>query len=227
MKKPINTPHVVTHVAEMFGATRIKICGFTRQADAENAIDMGVDALGLVFYEKSKRAVCADDVAWIRQLAPFTQLVALFVNPKADFVHQVTQALPIDVLQFHGNESPAFCEQFSRRYIKAVPMQGKNRQQAIEYMQGYQQASAFLLDNYGVNEIGGSGTAFDWQHIPDASETAKPLIMAGGLHTDNVGQVIERCAPYGVDVSSGVETAAGIKSAEKMQAFVQAVRERQ
>lgn len=201
--------------------TLIKICGITQANDAHTAIDLGTNALGFVFYKKSKRAVTTDDIKWIKQLPPFVQLVGLFVNPDADFVTAVTDNLPIEVLQFHGNESPAFCQQFPQRHIKAVPMQGLNQQQAAEYMQAYQESSAFLLDNYGVSEIGGSGTAFDHDEIPE-NPTA-PLIMAGGLNADNVKAVITKTRPFGVDVSSGVEVSAGIKSAEKMRDFIQAV----
>ncbi len=202
---------------------RIKICGFTREQDARIAIELGIDALGFVFYNNSKRAVTPQMLKWLKNLPPLTQLVALFVNPSQALVDSVLEQLPIDILQFHGNEDPAFCQQFTPRYIKAVPMQGLSQQQALDYMQQHPQAAAFLLDNYGAGDIGGSGTAFDWGKIP--THTEKPLIMAGGLHADNVGVIIQQCQPYGVDVSSGVESAPGIKSAEKMAAFVNAVRQ--
>lgn len=203
--------------------TTIKICGFTREADARDAIDLGVDALGFVFYSRSKRAVTAEQLTWLRQLPPFAQLTALFVNPTAETVREVLTHLPIELLQFHGNEAPQFCQQFGRRYIKAVPMEGLDASQAHAYMAQHQQASGFLLDNYGISEIGGSGTVFDWAKIPDNAPT--PLIMAGGLHAENVGQVIQAVQPYGVDVSSGVESAPGVKSAEKMATFMAAVRQ--
>lgn len=199
---------------------RIKICGFTQEEDARTAIDLGIEALGFVFYEKSKRAVTPDMLRWIKTLPPFTQLVGLFVNPSQALVDSVLEHLPIDVLQFHGNEAPTFCQQFTPRYIKAVPMQGLSKQQALNYMQQHPQAAAFLLDNYGAGDIGGSGTSFDWDKIP--CQTTKPLIMAGGLHAGNVGQIIHHCHPYGVDVSSGVESAPGRKSAKKMAEFITA-----
>lgn len=200
---------------------RIKVCGITRQADARMAIDLGVDALGFVFYDKSPRAVSVEQLDWLATLPPFVQLVALFVNPAPTLVKQVLGELPIDICQFHGDESPEFCRQFTPRYLKAVPMQRLNQAQSEQYMAQHHQAAGFLLDNYGGTEMGGSGTAFDWQKIPKA--IAKPLIMAGGLNADNVGEVIRQYRPYGVDVSSGVESSAGIKSAEKIAAFIQAV----
>lgn len=204
--------------------TKIKICGITREADARAAIELGADALGFVFFAKSKRNVTHKDLAWIKQLAPFTQLIGLFVNPSKQLVNEVISQLPIEILQFHGNEAPTFCQQFTRRYIKAVPMQGLNREQAEQYMQQYDTACAFLLDNYGVSEIGGSGTSFDHGKIP--TKTPAPLIMAGGLHADNVQPIIRATQPFAVDVSSGVEVSAGIKSAEKMTAFIQAVQQK-
>lgn len=203
--------------------TKIKICGITRQTDAYTAIELGTDALGFVFFSRSKRDISQQDITWIKRLPPFVQLVGLFVNPEKSLVQQVTQTLPIELLQFHGQETAEFCRQFNQRYIKAVPMQNTTAEQAANYMQQHPQAAGFLLDNYGTTEIGGSGTAFDWQQIPN--NPPAPLTLAGGLSVTNVGQVIRHAAPYAVDVSSGVESAAGIKSAEKMAAFIQAVRQ--
>lgn len=203
--------------------TRIKICGFTQAGDARAAIDAGVDALGFVFYEKSKRAVTAGELQWLADLPPFVQLVGLFVDPKAEMVADVLAKLPLDLLQFHGLETAAFCRQFHRPYIKAVPMQGKSQRDAVAYMQGYTTASAFLLDNYGAGEIGGSGSCFDWQKIP--TSCPKPLVMAGGLRADNVGEIIRQCRPYAVDVSSGVELSAGNKCPHKIREFVKAVQQ--
>ncbi len=203
-------------------STRIKICGLTRETDARDAIDLGVDALGFVFYAPSKRAVTAEQLSWLRQLPPFVQLTALFVNPTAAEVRAVLTHLPIELLQFHGNESPEFCRQFGHRYLKAVPMQDFNAAGAGDYMAQHPQAAGFLLDNYGSNEMGGSGSTFDWGKIPD--HCPAPLIMAGGLSRDNVAEVIDSIHPYGVDVSSGVESAPGIKSPDKMATFITAVR---
>lgn len=202
--------------------TTIKFCGITREQDARVAIALGVNALGFVFCEKSKRNVTIEQLDWLKRLPAFVQLTGLFVNPTERFVRDVTRALPIGLLQFHGDESAAFCEQFSQRYIKAVPMQDLKQQAAHSYMQKHPNACGFLLDNYGVSEIGGSGTAFAWEHIP--SDTPAPLIMAGGLDTDNVASMIQTIKPYGVDVSSSIEERPGIKSTEKMTAFVRAVK---
>lgn len=202
--------------------TKIKICGITRPQNAHDAIELGVDALGFVFFAKSKRDITQADLKWIKQLPPFVQLVGLFVNPEKQFVTEVIEKLPIELIQFHGKESAEFCEQFNRRYIKAVPMQNASSEQAEAFMQQHPVASSFLLDNYGTTEIGGSGTAFDWQQIPDNSPA--PLTLAGGLDADNVGEVVSQANPYAVDVSSGVELSPGIKSAEKMAAFIKSVR---
>lgn len=202
--------------------TTIKICGLTREADARAAIELGVDALGFVFYPRSKRAVTVEQLGWLKQLPPFVQLTALVVDPEPEMVRSILAQLPIELLQFHGHESAEFCQQFGRRYVKAVPMEGLNAVAAGDYMSKHTQACGFLLDNYGVSEIGGSGTQFDWAKIPKQSPA--PLIMAGGLQADNVGEVIRAVAPYGVDVSSGVECSPGVKSVEKMAAFVTAVK---
>lgn len=202
--------------------TKIKICGITREADAHAAIELGADALGFVFCEQSQRDISQKDITWIRRLPPFVQLVGLFVNPDEAVVRHVTETLPIELLQFHGQETATFCQQFSSRYIKAVPMQNATKDQASHYMEQHPQAAGFLLDNYGVTEIGGSGSAFDWQQIPQ--HPAAPITLAGGLTVENVSTVIQRIRPYAVDVSSGVEDAPGIKSVHKMAAFIQAVK---
>ncbi len=202
--------------------TRIKICGITRECDARQAIALGCDSLGFVFYPKSKRAVTVEQLTWLHQLPPFVTLTALFVNPSREAVNTVIQSLPISLLQFHGEETAEFCQSFPLPYIKAVPMQDFTSQASLDYMHQHPKATAFLLDNYGKNEMGGSGTQFDWDKIPDP--TPAPLIMAGGLNADNVAEVIRHCQSYAVDVSSGVESTAGIKSTEKMQQFITAVK---
>ncbi len=203
--------------------TRIKVCGFTRESDARTAIDLGVDALGFVFYQQSKRVVTAETLKWLKHLPPFVQLVGLFVNPDKATVDTLLKQLPLDMLQFHGDESADFCQQFQRPYIKAVPMQKISGQAAENYMQQYPTARGLLLDNYGAGEIGGSGKAFDWQKIP--TRLSLPLIMAGGLNEQNVGEVIHHYHPYAVDVSSGVERSPGVKCPDKMAAFIQAVQQ--
>lgn len=207
--------------------TRVKICGITRVCDAYTAIALGADALGFVFYEKSKRSVCPEQMGWLRALPAFVSLVGLFVNPSTEQVQRVLSMCPLDILQFHGNEPPAFCQRFGKRYIKAIPMQRFDTEAAVDYMRQYANAAGFLLDNYGVNDIGGSGRRFDWSTIPDVSQIpdlSRKLMIAGGLTAADVGAVIAKNQPYAVDVSSGVETAPGIKSATKIADFISATR---
>lgn len=198
---------------------RIKICGLTKGKDVQAAIHAGADALGFVFYDKSKRYV---SIAQARNLlglmAPFVQAVGLFVNPSADFVHAVLSQVPLDMLQFHGDESPDFCASFHRRWIKAVPMKDLTPEMATAYLQDYQQAEGFLFDAFGKTQMGGSGETFDWQRLP---MTDKPIILAGGLDVNNVAAAIRLVKPWAVDVSSGVETAPGIKSSAKMRSFIE------
>lgn len=206
--------------------TKIKICGITREQDALAIAELGVDALGFVFYEKSKRAVTVEQLGWLKKIPSFIQTVGLFVNPDKDFVKAVYQQLAIDLLQFHGDESPEFCEQFNQRYIKAVPMQKLNKDTVIDYMLAYPNAAGFLLDNYGLNEIGGSGKAFDWSQIPAKTDIDKhqlKLIMAGGLTPENVDSVVKAVQPWAVDISSGVESSPGIKSIEKVNRVIQQI----
>lgn len=199
---------------------RVKICGLTRAEDVASACMAGADALGFVFYEPSKRFVRIEQAQLLcQQVPPFVQRVGLFVNPTKDYVQQVLQQVDLDLLQFHGDESPAFCESFAVSYIKALPVKpGVDLQQA---MQAHNTARAFLLDTYKPGVPGGTGETFDWQLFP---ESDKPLILAGGLCPENVANAITTVSPYAVDVSGGVELSAGIKSAEKMQAFVKAAK---
>lgn len=206
--------------------TKIKICGITREQDALAIAELGVDALGFVFYEKSRRAVTVEQLAWLKKIPSFVQTVGLFVNPDKDFVKVVYQQLAIDLLQFHGDESPEFCEQFNQRYIKAVPMQKLDKDTVIDYMLAYPNAAGFLLDNYGSSEIGGSGSVFDWTKIPSQAEIQQhqlKLIMAGGLNADNVATVVKEVQPWAVDISSGVESSPGIKSTEKVKRIIQQI----
>lgn len=199
--------------------TRVKICGITRRQDAEFAIEMGADALGLVFYAPSPRAVTIAQAAEIcRGLPPFVSLVGLFVNAEAADVKATLEQVPLDLLQFHGDESAQYCQQFAKPYMKAVRMQqSEDLQMAV---QAYQQASAILLDSFRAGVPGGTGQTFDWSMITPID---KPLILAGGLVAENVAAAIRQIRPYGVDVSGGVEAAKGIKSNEKIRAFMQEV----
>ena len=200
--------------------TRIKICGITRSDDARAAAAAGVDAIGLVFYPQSPRYVSQAQAQEISAcLPPFITTVALFVNPTVDEVLRVITTLPIDCLQFHGEEPAAFCHQFSRPYIKAIRVQAGT--DIIAAVQTYTTAAGILLDAYQPGVHGGTGQVFDWSTIP--SKLSKPLILAGGLNADNVARAILEVTPYAVDVSGGVEASKGIKDHAKMRAFTQEV----
>lgn len=201
--------------------TRVKICGITRRQDAEYAAKIGVDAIGLVFYEPSPRYVSAQQAQQIiQQLPPFLTTVGLFVNAEPDFVRQCLSQVSLDVLQFHGDESAGYCEQFSKPYLKALRMREETDLQ-IE-AERYRSASALLLDSYQPGIPGGTGMTFDWSMI---KQIEMPIILAGGLDVSNVAEAIYTVRPYGVDVSGGVESAKGIKNNDKMNAFVQEVRD--
>jgi phosphoribosylanthranilate isomerase len=199
--------------------TRVKICGITRRQDAEFVVKSGADAMGLVFYEPSPRAVTTAQAALITaQLPPFVAIVGLFVNASAEMVRQTLKQVPLSLLQFHGDESAEFCEQFNMPYIKAVRMQSAaDLKKADMY---YTNASALLLDSYQHGVPGGTGQTFDWSMITAIS---KPLILAGGLTTENVAAAIKQVSPYAVDVSGGVEESKGLKSNNKISAFMREV----
>jgi phosphoribosylanthranilate isomerase len=199
--------------------TRVKICGITRRQDAEFVVKSGADAIGLVFYEPSPRAVTTAQAALITaQLPPFVAIVGLFVNASAEMVRQTLKQVPLSLLQFHGDESAEFCEQFNMPYIKAVRMQSAaDLKKADMY---YTNASALLLDSYQHGVPGGTGQTFDWSMITAIS---KPLILAGGLTTENVAAAIKQVSPYAVDVSGGVEESKGLKSNNKISAFMREV----
>lgn len=200
--------------------TRIKICGITRPGDGRAAAEAGADAIGLVFYPPSPRYLSAERAVEIRDaLPPFVQTVALFVNPDAAQVAQVIGRVRPAMLQFHGEETPQFCAQFGMPYLKACRVrQGVD---LLEYLRPFSSAAAWLLDSY-VEEYGGVGERFDWSIVPRRPE--RPLILSGGLAPDNVAEAIRRVRPWGVDVSSGVESAKGIKDAAKIAAFIAEVR---
>lgn len=199
---------------------RTKICGITRVEDALIAALAGVDAIGLVFYAKSPRAVSVEQAKKIiAALPPFVSTVGLFVNASRAEVNAVLDQLPLDVLQFHGDETPAECEGFARPYYRALRMQpGVDIAQLAAQYTGTQ---GVLLDAWVPGVHGGTGERFDWASIPDA--LAKPLILAGGLNADNVAQAIVQVQPWAVDVSGGVEASPGIKDADKMREFLYAV----
>ncbi len=199
--------------------TRVKICGMTRRQDADFAAKSGADAIGLVFYPPSPRAV---SIAQAKQvvdgLAPFVSVVALFVDPAPELVFDCLDALAIDIIQFHGDEPASFCEQFGKPYVKAIRM--KPGTDLIALAQQYASAKALLLDAYQPGVPGGTGQSFDWSMIADVG---MPLILAGGLNADNVQQAIQQVRPFAVDVSGGVESEKGIKSHDKISAFMREV----
>ncbi|HUF82768.1 MAG TPA: phosphoribosylanthranilate isomerase [Burkholderiales bacterium] len=200
--------------------TRVKVCGITRAQDARAAADAGADAVGLVFYPQSPRYLSAERAVEIRDaLPPFVQSVALFVNPDAAQVAQVIGRVRPAMLQFHGEEAPAFCGQFGMPFVKAARV--KPGVDTLEYLRPFSRAAAWLFDSY-VAEYGGVGEAFDLSLLPVVKD--RPVILSGGLSRENVGAAIRRVRPWGVDVSSGVEAAKGIKDAARMAAFIAEVR---
>ena len=200
---------------------RIKMCGMTRAVDVAQAVRLGVDAVGFIFYTHSRRAVSVMEAKNIMQAIPaFVDAVAVFVNPEVSFVQDVIRTLPVQYLQFHGDETPPFCEQFGRPYIKAVS--ATSSAFIHQSMALHKNAAAILLDTPSEHTRGGSGMPFDWSIIPQAPTV--PLILAGGLDAENVAQAIRTCNPYAVDVCSGIEALAGIKDDELMRRFVEQVR---
>jgi len=202
-------------------ATAVKICGITRPEDALAAARAGAHAIGLVFYAKSPRHVTPARAAEIvRVLPPFVTTVGLFVDATAEEVRAALAEAPVGLLQFHGDETPEFCRQFKRPYVKAVRV--KAGVDLLQYAQEYHDAKALLLDAYVEGLHGGSGAAFDWSLIPRGLPL--PVILSGGLTPENVTEAVRRVRPSAVDVSSGVESAKGIKDAQKIAAFIKGVR---
>lgn len=200
--------------------TRVKICGITRIEDALAAAHAGADAIGLVFYSRSPRAVDIDAARAIcAALPPFVTTVGLFVDAEPAAIHAILEKVPLDTLQFHGAESPEYCDQFGRPFLKALRMHD-SIDIAAERQQ-YRAARALLLDTYRPGVPGGTGEIFDWQRVP--GELAGHIVLAGGLNPANVGAAIETVRPYAVDVSGGVESAPGIKDAQRIRDFIAAV----
>ena len=197
-----------------------KICGLTRAQDAIAAAQLGVDAIGLVFFAGSKRAVSvAQAQEIVRALPPFVSVVALFVNESAEQIRKILAQVPIDILQFHGDESPEFCRQFHRPYLKAVRVQSVADIEAA--CTQFADARAVLFDAFVEGTYGGTGHTFDWDLLP--KDLNQRWILSGGLTADNVDIAVQQTGAIAVDVSSGVESAAGVKSLEKMTQFMQKV----
>ena len=200
--------------------TRIKLCGLTRPEDVDAAVTAGADAVGFVFYPASPRYVSVEEAALlIRRLPPFVLSVGLFVNAAPDTIAATLARLPLNLLQFHGDESPAECERWQRPYLKAVrvvPDMDLRRMAA-----DFATARALLLDA-DTKSYGGSGKTFDWSLIP--ADLPMPIVLSGGLTPENVGAAILQVRPLGVDVSSGIEVAKGQKDHRRMRDFVAAVK---
>lgn len=200
--------------------TRIKICGLTREEDVDAAVAAGADAIGFVFYPPSPRYVTPQRVAELaRRIPPFVDIVGLFVNEAPDVVRAACEALPINVLQFHGDEDAAYCRQFARPYLRAARV--RPGLDLVEFASSFPDARGLLLDAF-VEGYGGGGHVFDWTLIPP--NLPSYLVLSGGLTADNVGDAVQRVRPVAVDVSSGVEMSKGIKDHAKITAFVAAVR---
>lgn len=201
--------------------TRVKICGITRVEDAVAAARLGADAIGLMFYPESPRAVSADQARRIvRALPPFVAAVGVFVDPAPEEVRAALAAVPLHLVQFHGDETPEFCAQFAVDYLKAVRV--RPGLDLIQYAARHAGAKALLLDAFVQGAHGGTGQTFDWSLIPGALPL--PVVLSGGLDPGNVAEAVRRVRPWAVDVSSGVEAARGVKDPQKIAAFIQGAR---
>lgn len=200
--------------------TRVKICGFTRVEDAIQASYLGVDAIGLVFYSASPRNISIAQAAEIvKAIPPFVSVIGLFVDAETLFIREVLAKVSLDCLQFHGDEPASACRGYAKPYIKAIRVNQDTDFKALAVE--YYDAAGLLLDAYDPQVKGGTGHAFDWNLLPE--QYALPIVLAGGLTTANVGIAIQQYRPYAVDVSSGVESAKGIKDNVKMAEFLREV----
>jgi phosphoribosylanthranilate isomerase len=200
--------------------TRIKFCGMTRIDDALAAVELGVDAIGVVLTSVSKRCVTIEQARAIRRsLPPFVAAVTLFMDDDVGFVAEAVSTIAPDLIQFHGSETAADCVRYGRPYLKSVAMGGGDWRGVIA---AHAPAAGFLLDGHAAGEQGGSGKTFDWSAAPAA--IGKPILLAGGLTPDNVGAAIRTIKPWAVDVSSGIESAPGLKDMGRMRRFIAAVR---
>lgn len=200
--------------------TRVKICGITREEDLAAAVAAGADAIGFVFYPPSPRYLPVERaIVLARSVPPFVMRVGLFVNAEASWVRETLARVPLDLLQFHGDEDAHYCEQFGRAYLKAARVRPEI--DLLEFARAFPTAQGLLLDAWSA-AYGGAGQTFDWSLIPEILPL--PIILSGGLDAGNVGEAIRRIGPWAVDVSSGVEQKKGIKDAAKIAAFMAAVR---
>ncbi len=201
--------------------TRVKICGITRVHDGLAAVRLGAHAIGLVFYDASPRAVATKQARMIVDaLPPFVTAVGLFVNAEPDTVRKTLAEVPLQLLQFHGDETPAYCSAFGVPYLKAVRV--RSGVDLLQYAHDFRGARGLLLDAFVEGIRGGTGATFDWSLIP--RDLALPIVLSGGLDADNVEAAVRAVRPWAVDVSSGVESAKGIKDAAKIEAFMNGVR---
>ncbi len=202
--------------------TRVKICGITNPDHARIAAEAGADAIGLVFYPPSPRFLAFEQARRVAEATgPFVSRVAVLVNPTPDLVGALLDQVPIDVLQFHGEESPEFCASFGRPWLKAARV--APGLDLVRYLAAFGGAAGWLLDSWRRDEYGGTGESFDWQVIPQS--TARPLILSGGLTAATVGEAVRHVRPWAIDVSSGVERAKGEKDPVLIRQFVEAVRQ--
>lgn len=208
--------------------TRVKICGITSIEDALNVCDAGADAIGLVFYDKSPRNISIEKAAEIcKSLPPFVTSVGLFLDASKQFVDSVLASVPLDLLQFHGSETPEFCASFKRPYIKAVGMkdiQDENSFAAVidDHARLFTHAKGFLVDSHAAGKAGGTGETFDWRLIPVSIN--RPIILAGGLNPENIADALRLVSVYGIDLSSGVESQPGIKDKQKIMKLMNEVK---
>jgi phosphoribosylanthranilate isomerase len=202
------------------GRTRIKICGLKDPAHAKVAAQAGADAIGLVFYPPSPRYVKAEEAVKVAAaLPPFVQAVGLFVNEKEAAIREILRRVPLDLLQFQGDEPPEFCAAFGKPFVRAVRME--EGVDLVEYAHRFSSARALLLDAHVAGEKGGTGATFDWARVP--RDAPLPLILSGGLTAQNVGRAVREVRPWAVDVSSGVEASRGVKDPALIVEFIRSV----
>jgi phosphoribosylanthranilate isomerase len=198
-------------------STRVKICGITNPADAQVAVEAGADALGFIFYDRSPRFIPVKNAVEIsRALPPYTLRVGVFVNPSEELVQRAIDECGLNLLQFHGDEPPEFCTQFGLMSMKAFRIRDAG---SLRELSKYQ-TDAWLLDAYASDTLGGTGEKFNWDLAVEAQKPGKPVFLAGGLTPENVAEAIQQVRPFGVDVSSGVESSPGKKDHAKVRAFI-------